>query len=514
MGGIIILNKVNPSIIIRLYIKIEDLNTLREDMLKIRFKKQKIKIEMNWPTKPKQTKSIGPLYGKIKKNAIQVSRTACLVVISLGKSQRGKWNQLTRKPLEFPADVDELNRIRNERIYRSIEKNRSVDEKNQEIKQSVSGISGNETSMAKAIKSVEKNKKYSHLPFFNRIKRIVGNSVKGNNRNKTVDLELGRVHFEEKCGDQIMSCEYVSVSGSVYSKDTKCSKIKVHKKRDGAQERLKLKTRKLFSNFGKMIKSKSRSRSQLKVGNKALNQRVSRIRSSRQMLKNSKKSSHSFLKRSRTAEKKKFNNHSFRGNKAATERVKKNNTPNKVYRNVKAKVNTFRPTTATPLQNPETPKISFRGKKRGRKKTRPFNGKLSPKTEKSIKKFKKQIPLLKNELKMLLIKDKFSSEDYTSKESCHNLSKFQGTFKNLPKIMKNSKIFKNIENYEEIDKKSKMGVLTQLVEALKDKLMEEQRLRLLRERELEVILSDDNKRVEFLVSFQFLKFFSRKTNWR
>lgn len=54
----------------RIYVKINSLSTLRDDMLKVRMRKEIIKIEMKWPTKDKETMVIGPFYKKIRRNAI------------------------------------------------------------------------------------------------------------------------------------------------------------------------------------------------------------------------------------------------------------------------------------------------------------------------------------------------------------------------------------------------------------------------------------------------------------
>jgi hypothetical protein len=57
-------------------------------------RKEIIKIEMNWPTRTKETMIIGPFYKKIRRNAIQVSRKGNLIIITLGKDIRGKWGKL------------------------------------------------------------------------------------------------------------------------------------------------------------------------------------------------------------------------------------------------------------------------------------------------------------------------------------------------------------------------------------------------------------------------------------
>ena len=74
--------------------KIRNLATLRDDMLKIRLKNQIIRIEMSWPTKERDVLSIGPFLEKVRKNAVQVSRKGNLIIITLGKSQKRKWGRL------------------------------------------------------------------------------------------------------------------------------------------------------------------------------------------------------------------------------------------------------------------------------------------------------------------------------------------------------------------------------------------------------------------------------------
>jgi hypothetical protein len=63
-------------------------------MLKVRMRKEIIKIEMKWPARDKETMVIGPFYKKIRRNAIQVSRKGNLIIITLGKDVRGKWGTL------------------------------------------------------------------------------------------------------------------------------------------------------------------------------------------------------------------------------------------------------------------------------------------------------------------------------------------------------------------------------------------------------------------------------------
>lgn len=67
-------------------------------------RKEIIKIEMNWPTRAKETMTIGPFYKKIRRNAIQVSRKGNLIIISLGKDVRGKWGTLCQTDHTPPFD--------------------------------------------------------------------------------------------------------------------------------------------------------------------------------------------------------------------------------------------------------------------------------------------------------------------------------------------------------------------------------------------------------------------------
>lgn len=481
-------------------------------MLKIKFSKQKIIIEINWPTKPKEKKAIGPLFGKIKKNAIQVSKKACLVVISLGKASRGKWNQLTKKSLEFPADVDEIERMKNERIYRSIEKSQIEGNEEEEapgvdndIKKSIfmSSCEGGGRSISLRHQSVRQrapnvksvDQKYSHLPFFNRVKQLISKSVsqrkKNNfNRRKREEKEKkeGTFCFEEKEKRDDVVCEFVSISAR--SLETKGEKFE------------EIRSAQLKGIFSKIDKGKNPGKTTLELSSRALEKHIGRIKSPRKSIFSGRKRSLSVRKSSNLSQ----NNTRKAKERETRERVIKSLTPNKAYKNVKAKINTFRTATPTNYKH-KTPRVKFKnGKKENG--TKPFNnGKLSPKTEKSIKKFKKQIPLLKNELKMLLIKDKFSSEDYYSKES--RQSKGNCPLRNLNKIVKNKKILEDIEKYESNNKEDKLKILKKLVKSLKTKLMEEQILRLERERELEVILLEDNKQVEFLVIF-YLTFLGKK----
>ena len=156
-------------------------------MLKIRLRKKKIVIEINWPTKPKQTKTIGPFFKAISKNTIQVSRKASFIVLTLGKQRRGKWYQLTNNPDEYPLEIDEIELLRKQRKINSRSRKRGGGDisggksSNSRFGESdVGSIVVSQFNKIKATVGIKPSlgKKYSHLPFF-------GGGVLGSGRKRS-----------------------------------------------------------------------------------------------------------------------------------------------------------------------------------------------------------------------------------------------------------------------------------------------------------------------------------------
>lgn len=473
-------------------------------MLKVKFKKQKIKIEMNWPTKAKQSKKIGPFFGKVKTNAIQVTRKACLLIITLGKTERGKWNQLTKKSLEH----QKLEEGKENGVPGSASKNMRkdisrditmTDSKISDFEDSRSLIFKSQNFSKKSIRKTSLDKKYSHLPFFNGVRRNISRSIKSKKHSVKVD----RTSAEDD--DKSVTCDAISVGASCVSKEIRFSHHVLEEKRGGSYakkgRRIRSKSSNLMARFNFKRSSKSANKKS-RHSSMAIKKHIQRVRSSRKVLKG--------LQNRRLSLRKSSNKSPLKRKSvkvvATAEKIRKPLTPIKNLRNVKSRVRSFR--TVSPNQK-SRPRTAKKGKKSLRK-DKQVSRKLSPNTESSIKKFKKQIPLLKNELKMLLIKDKFPTEDYNSKENYS--SRGICSLKNLKKIVKNKKILKDIKNYESSKKKQKMKILHKLVKALKNKLIEEQSLRMTREKELQEVLYSDNSKVSHLVTSPLLTLTPRKSN--
>jgi predicted lactoylglutathione lyase len=58
-------------------------------------------VSVDWPVAYKQAFSVGPFYQLIDSQTISVSRKAEQVIITLGKKQRMRWDQLTTNKEEF-----------------------------------------------------------------------------------------------------------------------------------------------------------------------------------------------------------------------------------------------------------------------------------------------------------------------------------------------------------------------------------------------------------------------------
>lgn len=150
-----------------MYLKVQNLDKISSDRLKIRLRNNIIKVEINWPHPiNKKTKDkIGPLYEKIQKNAIQVTRKGDIIIITLGKLKRGKWGQLTKEKEKY--DEKKIDK----RVFNFAKKLRTPSPGY--VKNVNFGKSGDKNHSGKSkkniLKSNGKDKRYSHLPFFSNI---------------------------------------------------------------------------------------------------------------------------------------------------------------------------------------------------------------------------------------------------------------------------------------------------------------------------------------------------------
>lgn len=81
--------------------RIPGLEIIKSEHFKIKFKSNSIFVSVDWPVAYKQAFSVGPFYQLIDSQTISVSRKAEQVIVTLGKKQRMKWDQLTANKEEF-----------------------------------------------------------------------------------------------------------------------------------------------------------------------------------------------------------------------------------------------------------------------------------------------------------------------------------------------------------------------------------------------------------------------------
>lgn len=81
---------------IRLYFKIPNLDMVRIENFKVRYRQSHITVAISWPQHLKQTLDVGPFSDLVDPKSIVVSRKGEQVVVSIAKITKQKWDALTK----------------------------------------------------------------------------------------------------------------------------------------------------------------------------------------------------------------------------------------------------------------------------------------------------------------------------------------------------------------------------------------------------------------------------------
>jgi len=557
MGRILHITKVKKSHInfFRIYLKIWGLENLRDDMLKIRLRKTRLIIEINWPTKEKEMKTVGPFFQKIQKNAIQVSRKGIFIVITLGKEKRGKWGQLTVNGDEYPLGVDELEKAKIGRINCEEktencdfddENGRNFVGKNEALKENMdkvarkfghlpifgksanksvkSGFSKKSKNMristpgiADCIKSVDMHQKdpidliEHNKKQVKRTKSVerVNSKFCGKNRKKKFSTKNHLISSENLISEidqSTITLESVEGVNPFHASPTiRRGLMGTYVPRWSQNNSRKASFSKISSNcqnkvekvgkFGVKKRSISRSKSPKNFGRSAKR----RKEYEEVMFENSNPSRVKVGRSKKKIVKKKKKIEDM------TKRVLRSLTPNQNRQNRQKSRNIQKSSKSKKSQ--KYSKSRSKSKSRRHQKTQLYN----------IKKFKKEAPALQNQLKAMLRRDRGESLDnLISKRSKRSKSKKRkkrrqrswekqrkrqkNNFGGIVKMVDNKEVLMQLEHYSMFNDEEKALILDNLITVLKDRLLKEQKMRMLRENELERIMALDNLKVEKLVS--------------
>jgi hypothetical protein len=532
-------------------------------MLKIRLRKTRLVIEINWPTKPKETKTIGPFFEKIEKNAIQVSRKGIFIVITLGKQKRKKWGQLTTDPDEYPLHMRDLEKIKNERNFKDEEKFvevRQVEEKSESGDEDVEMESEEEKAVEGVRKIIEEKmlKKYSHLPIFGAKGKKASRSKSRSRSRKSYSRKSSRIN---KSVEREKSRKERSIGrSSIYSKNSGLTKSEILKKQR-IRENKKIVSEKLTHDGDHSILTlQSENTVNPFQASPQIRRGLMGTYVPRWSQNNSRKASFS---------KKKFPKNNSRSSRspsgmrkrpsygpAVTPKTKvrvsqeenilfENSNPSKIKQRklVKKKKKiedmakrVLKSLTPNTNQNRFVKQKMLKSKKKTEqvteeRKTRYWNQNYKSSSKRSrsgysksreqgysIKKLKQEMPAMKSELQSVLKFERGESVDKIMtrrkkrskskrkkrkrRKSWEKKSrKERYCFSSIIKMVDNQEVLMQLQHYTMFNEEEKGIILDNLIEVLKQKLLVEQQTRMMRESELEDIMTRDNQKVLELVRF-------------
>lgn len=79
----------------RLYFKIPQLDTVRPENFKVKYKQGQLSVAIAWPQHVRQSIVVGPFFTAIDSTSIVVSRKGEQVIVNMAKKCKGIWNKLT-----------------------------------------------------------------------------------------------------------------------------------------------------------------------------------------------------------------------------------------------------------------------------------------------------------------------------------------------------------------------------------------------------------------------------------
>lgn len=96
---------------VRLYFKIPQLDLVRAENFKVRYRQNHVTVTVTWPTHLKQSVDVGPFAETVDPKSIVVSRKGEQVVVSMAKQVKQKWEALTKATTGFKEiRIDHLHR--------------------------------------------------------------------------------------------------------------------------------------------------------------------------------------------------------------------------------------------------------------------------------------------------------------------------------------------------------------------------------------------------------------------
>lgn len=96
---------------VRLYFRLPQLDLVRAENFKVRYRQNHVSVVVTWPANLKQTVDVGPFAEPIDPKSIVVSRKGEQVVVSMAKQVKLKWETLTKTGTGFKdIRIDHLHR--------------------------------------------------------------------------------------------------------------------------------------------------------------------------------------------------------------------------------------------------------------------------------------------------------------------------------------------------------------------------------------------------------------------